>query len=172
MPIGRFRASNRRVTMTTRACPWSAARYRTQIARRASVPPDHGPFALTSRCRCRSRSGECAMVLVRCPSPPIGLTAAVLFAGGEVSSADSCVRSPGTLTYVRCPAVRSTLDTGPEAYDNPAAVWWGAYAPSTCMQTALSLACTVSLGSQWRCSAAACGPADLVCALGMIRNDK
>jgi hypothetical protein len=59
------------------------------------------------------------------PLPPIGLTAADLFAGGEVSSADSRVRSPGTLTCARCPAVRSALDAGPEAYDNPAAVWWG-----------------------------------------------
>jgi hypothetical protein len=64
------------------------------------------------------------------PLPPIGLTAADLFAGGEVSSADSRVRSPGTLTCARCPAVRSALDAGPEAYDNPAAVWWGAFAAS------------------------------------------
>jgi hypothetical protein len=47
-----------------------------------------------------------------------------------VSSADSCVHSPGTLTCARCPAVRSALDAGPEAYDNPAAVWWGAFAAS------------------------------------------
>ena len=59
------------------------------------------------------------------PLPPIGLTAAGLFAEGEVSRADSRVRSPGTLTCARCPAVRSALDAVPEAYDNPAAVWWG-----------------------------------------------
>ena len=64
------------------------------------------------------------------PLPSIGLTAAVLFAGGEVSSADSRVRSPGTLTCSSCPAARSALDAGPEAYDNPAAVWWGAFAAS------------------------------------------
>ena len=32
--------------------------------------PDRGLFALTSRCRCRPRSGERAVVLVRRPSPP------------------------------------------------------------------------------------------------------
>ena len=64
------------------------------------------------------------------PLPPIGLTAAGLFAGGQVSSADSRVRSPVTLTCARCPAVRSALDAGPEAYHNPAAVWWGAFAAS------------------------------------------
>ena len=64
------------------------------------------------------------------PLPPIGLTAADLFAGGEVSSADSRVRSPGTLTCARCPAVRSAFDAGPKAYHNPAAVWWGAFAAS------------------------------------------
>jgi hypothetical protein len=63
--------------------------------------------------------------------PPIGLTAAALFAGGEVSRADSCdVRSPGSFTYARCPAARSVLDAVPEAYHNPAAVWWGAFAAS------------------------------------------
>jgi hypothetical protein len=63
------------------------------------------------------------------PLPSIGLTAAALFAGGEVSRADSRVRSPGTFTCARCPAARSALDAGPEAYDNPAAVWCGAFAP-------------------------------------------
>jgi len=66
------------------------------------------------------------------PLPPIGLTAAGLFAGGQVSSADSRVRSPVTLTCARCPAVRSALDAGPEAYDNPAGVWLGAFAASAC----------------------------------------
>jgi hypothetical protein len=47
-----------------------------------------------------------------------------------VSRADSRVRWPGTLTCTRCPAVRSGLDAVPEAYDNPAAVWWGAFAAS------------------------------------------
>jgi hypothetical protein len=47
-----------------------------------------------------------------------------------VSSADSRVRSLGTLTCARCPAIRSALDAGPKAYDNPAAVWWGAFAAS------------------------------------------
>ena len=69
--------------------------------------------------------GHCAP-----PPPPIGLTTVVLFAGGEVSSADSRVRSPGTLTCARCPAVRSALDAGPEAYDNPVAAWWGFFAAS------------------------------------------
>jgi hypothetical protein len=31
----------------------------------------------------------------------------------------------------RGPAARSALDAGPEAYHNPAAVWWGAFAAST-----------------------------------------
>jgi hypothetical protein len=57
--------------------------------------------------------------------PPIGLTAADPFAGGEVSRAASRVRSPGRFTSTRCPAVTAALDTGPEAYHNPAAVWWG-----------------------------------------------
>ena len=76
-----------------------------------------------------ARSGEWAVVPARRPSP-IGLIAARLFAGGEVSSADSRVRSPGTFTCARCPAVRSALDAGPEAYHNPAAVWWGAFPAS------------------------------------------
>ena len=49
---------------------------------------------------------------MRRPSPPIGLTAADLFAGGKVSRADSRVRSPGTFTFARCPAVRSACRTG------------------------------------------------------------
>ena len=63
------------------------------------------------------------------PDPsPIGLTAAGLFAGGEVSRAGSRVRSPGIFTCARCPAVTSALDAVAEAYHNPAAVWWGAFA--------------------------------------------
>jgi hypothetical protein len=69
-----------------------------------------------------------AIVLVPRRSPPIGLAAAALFAGGEVSRADSRGRRPGTFTCARCPAVRSALDAVPEAYHNPAAVWWGAIA--------------------------------------------
>ena len=57
------------------------------------------------------------------PLSPIGLTAAGLFAGGEVS------RAAG-------------------ACDNLAAVWWGAYAPSTCMPIVLSSACTGACGRQ------------------------
>jgi len=34
------------------------------------------------------------------------------------------------LHLVRCPAVRSALDAVPEAYHNPAAVWWGPLAAS------------------------------------------
>jgi hypothetical protein len=84
------------------------------------------------------------------PLPPIGLTGAALFVGGEVSRADSRVRSPGSFTCARCPAVRSALDAVPEAYHNPAAVWWGAFAASTCMLTALSPACTISFGDRCR----------------------
>jgi hypothetical protein len=69
------------------------------------------------------------------PLPPIGLTAADPFAGGEVSRADSRVRKPGTFTCARCPAVRSALDAVPEAYHNLAAVWWGAFAPSPVMSS-------------------------------------
>ena len=47
-----------------------------------------------------------------------------------MSRADSRVHPPGTLTSARGPAVRSALDAGPEAYHNPAAVWWGAFAAS------------------------------------------
>ena len=47
-----------------------------------------------------------------------------------MSRADSRVRSPGSLTCVRCPAETSALDARPEAYHNPAAVWWGVFAPS------------------------------------------
>ena len=67
-----------------------------------------------------------------CPPPlsPIGLPAAGLFAGGEVSRADSRVRSPGTFTCAHRPAARSALDAVPEACHNPAAVWWGAFAAS------------------------------------------
>ena len=37
----------------------------------------------------------------------------------------SRVRQPGTFTCARCPAVTAALDAVPEAYHNPAAVWWG-----------------------------------------------
>ncbi len=47
-----------------------------------------------------------------------------------MSRTDSRVRSPGTFTCARCPAARSALDAVPEAYHNPAAVWWGAFAAS------------------------------------------
>ena len=77
-----------------------------------------------------------APAVVPGPRPsPIGLTAADLFAGGEVSRADSRVRSPGTFTCARCPAARSVLDAGPEGYHNPAAVWWGAFAASAVIRT-------------------------------------
>jgi hypothetical protein len=46
------------------------------------------------------------------------------------SRADWRVRSPGTFTCARCPAGTSALDAVPEAYHNPAAVWWGAFAAS------------------------------------------
>jgi hypothetical protein len=42
-----------------------------------------------------------------------------------VSRAASRVRSPGTFTCARCPAVTAALDAVPEAYHDPAAVWWG-----------------------------------------------
>jgi hypothetical protein len=71
--------------------------------------------------------------------PPIGLTAAGLFAGEEVSSADLRVRSPGTLTCARCPAARSALDAVPEAYHNPAAVWWGAFAVSAVIRDQVAI---------------------------------
>ena len=47
-----------------------------------------------------------------------------------MSRADSRVRSPGTFTCARRPAATSGLDAVPEAYHNPAAVWWGALAAS------------------------------------------
>ncbi len=72
--------------------------------------------------------------------PPSGLTAADLFAGGEVSRADSRVRSPGIFTCARCPAVRSALDAVPEAYHNPAAVWWGAFAASAVIRDQVVIA--------------------------------
>ena len=62
--------------------------------------------------------------------PPIGLTAAALFAGGEGSRADWRVRSPGTFPCASCPAATSALDAGLEAYHNPAAVRWGFFAAS------------------------------------------
>ena len=80
-----------------------------------------------------------AVVLVPAP-PPIGLTAADLFAGGEVSRADSRVRSPGIFTCARCPAVTSALDAGPEAYHNPAAGWWGTFAASAVIRNQVVIA--------------------------------
>ena len=71
---------------------------------------------------------------------PIGLTAAGLFAGGEVSRADSRVRSPGTFTCAHRPAVRSALDAVPEACHNRAAVWWGAFAASAVIRDQVVIA--------------------------------
>ena len=43
------------------------------------------------------------------------------------------VRRQAPFPCARCPAVRSALDAGPEAYRNPAAVWWGAlHFPRSC----------------------------------------
>jgi len=64
----------------------------------------------------RSRNGwhmrghlRCLLIVSPCPPqlspPPIGLTAAVLFAGGKVPRDGSRVRSPGTFTCAGCPAV-------------------------------------------------------------------
>jgi hypothetical protein len=77
-------------------------------------------------CRCCHRCCQpLAAVPARRPFPPIGLTAAGLFAEGKVSRADSRVRWPGTLTCARCPAARSALEAVPEACHNRAAIWWG-----------------------------------------------
>ena len=38
-----------------------------------------------------------------------------------------------TFDLYRCPAGTAALDAVPEAYHNPAAVWWGAFAPSPVM---------------------------------------
>jgi hypothetical protein len=40
------------------------------------------------------------------------------------------VRAPGTFPCAGCPARTSALDAVAEAYHNPAAVWWGAFAVS------------------------------------------
>jgi hypothetical protein len=101
---------------TLHSCPYGTRclqawqQYWQQSLRDGTVQPGRGPCAP--------------------PLPPIGLAAAGLFAGGEVSRADSRVRRPGTFTCARCPAVRSALDAVPEAYHNPAAVRWGAIAAS------------------------------------------
>ena len=86
------------------------------------------------------------------PLPPIGLTAAGLFAAGEVSRADSRVRSPGSFTRARCPAATSALDAVPEAYHNPAAVWWGAFAASAIIRDQMVIAEPVAgpIGQQHR----------------------
>ena len=83
------------------------------------------PFDLGTLAPSSLVAGSCAPLF-----PPIGLTAAGVFAGGEVSRDNSRVRSPGTLTCARCPAGRSALDAGPEAYHNPAASLVGAFAVS------------------------------------------
>jgi hypothetical protein len=93
-----------------------------------------------------------------CAAPlPIGLTAADLFAGGEVSRADSRARRPGNLSDSRCPAVTSALDAGPEAYHNPAAVWWGPlHLPPACRPPYLSAALSawnLCRPSPWRAPA-------------------
>jgi hypothetical protein len=87
---------------------------------------------------------------------PIGLTAADLFAGGEVSRADSRVRWPGTFTDACCPAVRSALDGVLEAYHNPAAVWWGPLQLPRSSRTRWSLSialaarvAVIRIGSGW-----------------------
>ena len=67
-----------------------------------------------------------------------------------MSGADSRVRSPGTLTCARCPAVRSALDAGPEAYDHPAAVWWGAFAASAVIRGRAAGAGRVASGRETR----------------------
>jgi hypothetical protein len=52
-----------------------------------------------------------------------------------VSRADLRVRQPGALTCARCPAVTSALHAVLEAYHNPEAVWWGAFALSPVMRS-------------------------------------
>jgi hypothetical protein len=106
-----------------------------RIAHRASEAPGSRPLrldlAVSVSVPLRGVGcGPCASTALS----RIGLTAAVLFAGWEVPSADSRVRSPGTLTCTRYPAVRSALGVGPEACDNPVAVWWGPLAASAAIR--------------------------------------
>ena len=53
----------------------------------------------------------------------------------------------------RCPAGTAALDAVPEAYHNPAAVWWGAFAPSPVMWpwTAFRANSRRPSGCAWRC---------------------
>ena len=52
-----------------------------------------------------------------------------------MSRVASRVRSPGSFTCTRCPAGTAALDAVPEAYHNPAAVWWGVFASSRSCRT-------------------------------------
>ena len=56
-------------------------------------------IAVPRRVHCIRVRRLLAPTLARVPLlPPIGLTAAALFAGGEVSRADLCVRQPDSFT--------------------------------------------------------------------------
>ena len=81
------------------------------------------PAASSSRSQ-RARSPTTALTRSDLPRTVRGRPlASAGVCGGCYSFSYSPAR--GTLTCARCPAVRSALDAGPEAYHNPAAVWWG-----------------------------------------------
>ena len=88
---------------------------RSPDSRAASAP---GTFPL--------RCAPCAP-----PLPPIGLTAAVLFAGGEVLRTLRVYVNQAPLPVLVGLRAQLPLDAVPEAYHNRAAVWWGAFAASS-----------------------------------------
>jgi hypothetical protein len=89
-----------------------------------SLPAAH------ERIRARHRPAP-AVVLVRRPSPS-GLTAAALFAAGKVLKGRLHVMYVNQALSPVLVVLRSqpSLDAVPQAYHNPAAVWWGAFAAS------------------------------------------
>jgi len=66
------------------------------------------------------------------------------------------MRSRGTFTGTCRPAVASAVDAVPEAYHNPAAVWWGPlHLPPTCRLPYLSAALATAGACAWRAAAGA-----------------
>ena len=101
-----------------------------------------------------------------------------------MSGADSRVRSPGIFTCARCPVVTSALDAVPEAYHNPATVWWGAFAASAVIRDQVIIVEPVAgpIGKQRRrqdhqprrssARTRRAGPSQLGCRVGFAGSDR
>jgi len=99
---GRSGSGRKYLALTSRSGTQRARRLRSRMTVGTSAPWCSSSPPATFALRAGSRALLAGSNLA--PSPPIGLTAAGLFAGGEVSRADSRVRWPGHLDLCSLPS--------------------------------------------------------------------